>query len=82
MSYYIVKFQLICIICACFSHNSKVTNGPSIRNAILRKLITVKTCFPQIHVLCTILRVMAILKFVETKKKFVIKKCLKIVLLH
>ena len=41
-------------------------NGASIRKAILRKLITVKTCFLQLHVPYTLLNAIAILKFVET----------------
>ena len=42
----------------------KVTNGASMRNAILRKLITVKTYFLQLHVPDTLLTAIAILDFV------------------
>ena len=66
ISYSIIKFQLICIIYAWISHNSKVPNGTSMRSAILRKLITVNTCFLQLHVPYTLVGAIAILKFVET----------------
>ena len=36
------------------------------RNAILRKLITVNTCFLQLHVPYTSLGAIAVFKFVET----------------
>ena len=36
------------------------------RSAILRKLITVNTCFLQLHVPYTLVGAIAILKFVET----------------
>ena len=42
----------------------KVPNGASMRNAILRKLITVKTYFLQLHVPDTLLNAIAILEFV------------------
>ena len=42
----------------------KVPNGASMRNAILRKLITVKTYFLQLHVPDTLLSAIAILEFV------------------
>ena len=42
----------------------KVPNGASMRNAILRKLITVKTNFLQLHVPDTLLSAIAILEFV------------------
>ena len=48
------------------SQNSEVPNEVSIRNAILRKLITVMTCFLHLHVPYTLLGAIAILKFVET----------------
>ncbi len=38
----------------------KVPNGASMRDAILRKLITVKTYFLQLHVPDTLLRAIAI----------------------
>ncbi len=44
----------------------KLPNGASMRNAILRKLITVNTCFLQLHVPYTLVGAIAILKFVET----------------
>ncbi len=42
----------------------KVPNGASMRNAILRKRITVKTYFLQFHVPDTLLIAIAILEFV------------------
>ena len=42
----------------------KVPNGASMRNAILRKRITVKTYFLQLHVPDTLLSAIAILEFV------------------
>ena len=42
----------------------KVPNGASMRNAILRKLITVKTYFLQLHVPDTLKGAIAILEFV------------------
>ena len=42
----------------------KVQNGTSTRNTILRKLITVKTYFLQLHVPDTLLSAIAILEFV------------------
>ena len=42
----------------------KVPNEASMRNAILRKLITVKTYFLQLHVPDTLLSAIAILEFV------------------
>ena len=42
----------------------KVPNGASMRNAILRKLITVKIYFLQLHVPDTLLSAIAILEFV------------------
>ena len=42
----------------------KGPNGASMRNAILRKLITVKTCFLQLHVPDTLLSAIAILEFI------------------
>ena len=59
---------------ACISHNSRVPNEAPIRNAVLRKLITVKTCFLQLHVPYTLLGAIAILKFVETGILFVMVK--------
>ena len=41
----------------------KVPNGASMRNAILRKLITVKTYFLQLYVPDTLLSAIAILEF-------------------
>ena len=52
-------------------------NGASIMKAILRKLITVKTCFLQLHVAYTLLSAIAILKFVETSVIFCNDKSLK-----
>ena len=42
----------------------KVQNGASTRNAILSKLISVKTYFLQLHVSDTLLSAIAILEFV------------------
>ena len=42
----------------------KVPNVASMRNAILRKRITVKTCFLQLHIPDTLLSAIAILEFV------------------
>ena len=42
----------------------KVPNGASMRNAILRKLMTIKTSFLQLHVPYTLLSAIGILKFV------------------
>ena len=42
----------------------KVPNGASMRNAILRKLITVKIYFLQLHFPDTLLSAIAILEFV------------------
>ena len=47
------------------------------RSAILRKLITVNTCFLQLHVPCTLGGAIAILKFVETGLIFCNDKSLK-----
>ena len=42
----------------------KVPNGASMRNAILRKLMTIKTYFLQLHVPYTLLSAIGILKLV------------------
>ena len=47
------------------------------RSAILRKLITVNTCFLQLHVPYTLVGAIAILKFVETGLIFCMIKVLK-----
>ena len=62
----ILNFKLsahLRIICMDFAQ-FKVANGVSMRNAILRNLITVKTCFLQLHVPYTLLGAIAILKFI------------------
>ena len=54
----------------------KVPNGASMRNAILRNLITVKTCFLQLYVPYTLLGAIAILEFVMLKVNQKSKNCI------